>query len=137
MNYADQAQRKCAVENDQGGSHMLKLTLLSDEYITINGDIVVQLAGISGERAYLAINAARDIPIVRGTVLERAGGNRPSCLTPPQNKEKSRKDKMYRWNAKQENAAESMRQCLDRLEQENLPEAAYLRHQLKKIVPTN
>jgi sRNA-binding carbon storage regulator CsrA len=116
---------------------MLKLTLLSDEYITINGDIVVQLAGISGERAYLAINAARDIPIVRGTVLEREGGNRPSCLTPPQNKEKPRKDKVYHWNAKQENAAESMRQCLDRLEQENLPEAAYLRHQLKKIVPTN
>jgi sRNA-binding carbon storage regulator CsrA len=107
------------------------------EYITINGNIVVQIAGISGERAYLAINAARDIPIVRGTVLEREGVDRPACLTLPQSKAKPRKDKTYRWDAKQENAAESMRQCLDRLEQENLPEVAYLRQQLKKIVPSN
>jgi sRNA-binding carbon storage regulator CsrA len=125
-----------AVENDQGGSHMLKLTLLSNEYITINGDIVVQLSEIAGERAYLAIDAPRNVPIVRGTVLEREGVDRPACLTQPQNKARTRKDKMYHWNAKQENAAESMRQCLDRLEQENLPEAAYLRQQLEKIVPS-
>jgi carbon storage regulator CsrA len=115
---------------------MLRLTLLSGEYITINDNIVVQIAGISGERVRLAVNAAQDVPIIRGAVLEREGGKRPACLTPPQNKAKPRKDKTYRWDAKQANAVESMRQCLDRLEQDDLPEAAYLRQQLEKIVPS-
>jgi sRNA-binding carbon storage regulator CsrA len=116
---------------------MLRLTLLPGEYITINGDIIVQIAGISGERVRLAVNAAQDIPIIRGAVLEREGGSRPACLTLSRSQARSRKDKVYRWSAKQENAAQSMRQCLDRLERENLPEAAYLRQQLSEIVPGN
>lgn len=61
---------------------MLSISLQPNEYITI-GDIVVKLSRLSGDRCYLAIEADKSIPIVRGTVLEREGGTRPACLTPP------------------------------------------------------
>ena len=48
---------------------MLKLTLLPDEYVTINGDIVVQLCRVAGGRADVAVHADRSVPIVRGEVL--------------------------------------------------------------------
>ena len=62
--------------------YMLKLSLLPDEYLTINDNIVVQLTRVAGGRAYLAVNADRSVPVVRGTVLEREGGKRPDCLSP-------------------------------------------------------
>lgn len=62
---------------------MLKLTLRSGEYLTINGNIVVQFACVSAGYADVAIHAPREIPILRGTVLEREGGERPACLDPP------------------------------------------------------
>lgn len=65
---------------------MLKLSLCPEEYLTINGDIVVQLTRVSGGRAYLSIEAHRSIPIVRGEVLEREGGARPACLSPASGK---------------------------------------------------
>ena len=55
---------------------MLKLTLLPDEYLTINGDIVVQLKRVAGGRADVAVDAPREMPVVRGTLLERQGGER-------------------------------------------------------------
>ena len=61
---------------------MLKLTLLPDEYLMIGNNTVVQLARIAGGRADLAIDAPRTVPIVRGAVLERDGGQRPACLAP-------------------------------------------------------
>ena len=62
---------------------MLKLTLLPDEYVTIGGDIVVQLTRVAGGRADVAVYADRSVPVVRGAVLERQGGQRPACLAPP------------------------------------------------------
>lgn len=59
---------------------MLKISLTQGEYLTIGGDIVVQLYRSEGGRSYLAIDAPREIPIVRGTVLEREGGRRPERL---------------------------------------------------------
>ena len=47
---------------------MLKLTLLPDEYLTVNGDIVVQLLRVAGGRADVAVEAPREMPIVRGAV---------------------------------------------------------------------
>ena len=55
---------------------MLQLSLRPGEYLTIHGDIVVQLAQLSGSRAFLRVEADRSIPIVRGKVLERSG----ACL---------------------------------------------------------
>ena len=60
---------------------MLKLSLLPDEYLVINDSIVVQLSRVAGGRADLAIDAPKSVPIVRGAVLEREGGQKPACLT--------------------------------------------------------
>ncbi len=62
---------------------MLKLSMLPEDYMIINGDIVVQVARVAGGRADVAIHARREVPIVRGEVLERQGGQRPACLASP------------------------------------------------------
>jgi len=69
---------------------MLKLTLLPGEYLTIGEGIVVQLAQSENGRAELAVQAPREVPILRGEVLERSGGQRPACLDQPKKKRLSR-----------------------------------------------
>lgn len=59
---------------------MLKLSLTPGEYLTIDGNIVVQVYRSESGRAYLAIDAPREVPIVRGAVLEREGAARPPRL---------------------------------------------------------
>ncbi len=61
---------------------MLALTVHEGEYVTIGGDIVVKVTKIAEQRCLLSIQADKSIPVVRGRVLERGGGERPSCLTP-------------------------------------------------------
>ena len=116
---------------------MLKLSLLPDEYLTINGDIVVQLTRVAGGRAYLAVNADRSVPVVRGTVLERDGGKRPGCLTPASGKKtKYHRDHFFAWNDDRERAVRAMRQVMNRLEENGAgEEAAVLRRQLDRIIP--
>ena len=116
---------------------MLKLTMLPDDYLTINGNIVVQLSRVAGGRADVAIHAGREVPIVRGEVLERQGGKRPECLDPPAKKKPHyRRDQLFRWNDDRERAVRAMEQTLDRLEAGGAgQEAAALRRQLARIVP--
>ncbi len=59
---------------------MLKLSLTTGEYLTIGDNVVVQVYRSEGGRTYLAIDAPREIPVVRGSVLEREGGRRPERL---------------------------------------------------------
>lgn len=59
---------------------MLCLNLTPGEYMTIGENVVVQLDRISGDRCKLVVEAPREIPILRGEVLERTGGKRPSCV---------------------------------------------------------
>lgn len=59
---------------------MLSLQLNSGEYLTIGEDIVVQVFG--GTAAKVAVQAPRDVTILRGEVWERNGGERPHCLLP-------------------------------------------------------
>ncbi len=59
---------------------MLHLHLKQEEYFTIGDDITVKVKSVEGKQTYLVIDAPREIPIVRGTVLERCGGRRPACL---------------------------------------------------------
>lgn len=59
---------------------MLKLALTPGEYIAINDNVIVQLCRSTGGRAFLAITAPKEVPIVRGAVLEREGGQRPEGL---------------------------------------------------------
>lgn len=116
---------------------MLKLSLLPDEYLTINGNIVIQLTRVAGGRAYVAVDAAREIPIVRGTVLEREGGQRPDCLKPPvRRRSRPQRDLVFRWNDDRDRAVRTMRQVIDRLEQNGSDsEAKVLRTQLSRILP--
>ena len=71
---------------------MLSLQLKTGDYMTIGGDVVVQLDHISGDRCKLMIEAPRDMTILRGEVLERNGEDRPLCLHEPQSA-KARKAK--------------------------------------------
>ena len=59
---------------------MLCITMRKVDYFLIGKDIVVQLDTLSGSRVHLTINAPKDVPIVRGEVLERNGGKRPDCV---------------------------------------------------------
>lgn len=116
---------------------MLKLSLLPGEYMTIGDGVVVQLSRIAGGRADLAVNAPREIPVMRGTVLERDGGKRPDCLAPPSPK-KARyyRDQIFRWNDDREHAVRAMKRLFQRLEdQGSAEEAAALRKQLDRIIP--
>ena len=116
---------------------MLKLSLLPDEYLTINDNIVIQLTRVAGGRADVAIEAPRTVPVLRGAVLERNGGKRPACLTAPL-KKKSRcyRDQIFRWNDDRERAVRAMKQVFGRLEQNGSGEEAQaLRTQLDRIIP--
>ena len=110
---------------------MLKLTLLPDEYLMIGNNTVVQLARIAGGRADLAIDAPRTVPIVRGAVLERDGGQRPACLAPPaRTKARYHRDQIFRWNDDRERAVRVMKRVIDRLEENGAgDEAGILRTQ--------
>ena len=116
---------------------MLKLTLLPDEYLTVNGDIVVQLLRVAGGGADVAVEAPREIPIVRGAVLERSGGQRPACLAPPPKKKpRYYRDQVFRWNDDRERAVRAMKRVFDRLEEQgSVEEAKVLRTQLDRIIP--
>ena len=108
---------------------MLQLSLRPGEYLTIHGDIVVQLAQLSGSRAFLRVEADRSIPIVRGKVLERSGAPRPECLASlPRSRARKGRDAVYHWSAERERAVRTMEQLLERMEA--------LRAQLEHLLPT-
>jgi len=50
---------------------MLCLSLKEGSYFTVNGDIVVKIERMERSRVHVAIDAPREIPILRGEVLER------------------------------------------------------------------
>lgn len=116
---------------------MLKLTLLPDEYLMIGDSIVVQLSRVAGGRADLAIDAPRTVPIVRGVVLERDGGQRPACLAPPaRTKARYHRDQIFRWNDDRERAVRAMKRIFDKLEADGaIEEVKALRTQLDRIIP--
>ena len=115
---------------------MLQLSLRPGEYLTIHGDIVVQLAQLSGSRAFLRVEADRSIPIVRGKVLERSGAPRPEASLPRSRARKGR-DAVYHWSAERERAVRTMEQLLERMEAgDSREEAQALRAQLEHLLPT-
>lgn len=115
---------------------MLKLTLLPDDYLTIGGDIVVQLMRAGGGKADVAVQAPREVPVLRGAVLERQGGQRPACLAPPAKKAHAHRDQVFYWNDDRERAVRKMRRVLDQLELTGVAdEAKTLRDQLNRIIP--
>ncbi len=116
---------------------MLKLTLFPDEYFTIDDRIVVQLQRIAGGRVILAVEAPREMSVLRGTLLEQQGGKRPACLTPPRERKKhGARDLMFPWNDDRERAVRAMNQVFSELEAQGLSkESSALRKQLDRIIP--
>lgn len=116
---------------------MLKLTVLPEEYITINDNIVIQVARVAGGKVNLAIHADKSIPVVRGKVLERAGTDRPDCLTPPTGKKaKTKRDRVVLWNDDKDRAVHRIHTALERLEQQGATEEINtIRQQLAYLLP--
>ena len=57
---------------------MLSMQLKSGEYLTIGEDIVVQVFQV-GSSFRVAVEAPKEIPIVRGEIREKEG-RRPACI---------------------------------------------------------
>lgn len=115
---------------------MLNLTVLPEEYITINENIVIQIVRVAGGKVNLAIFADRSIPVVRGKVLERGGADRPGCLISTAKKTRTKRDQLVLWNDDKERAVRRMLAAMERLEQQGAGEdVEILRRQLAYLVP--
>ena len=117
---------------------MLCITMRRGEYFTVDGDTVILVDQLSGERAHLTIHAPRDVAIVRGAVLERNGNPPPACLAElsARKRAKYRPEAVFRWNSEREKAVRRMEQVAERLEKSgSMEEAEILRAQLAQIVP--
>ena len=117
---------------------MLCITMRRGEYFTVDGDTVILVDQLSGERAHLTIHAPRDVAMVRGAVLERSGNPPPACLAElsARKRAKYRPEAVFRWNSEREKAVRRMEQVAERLEKSgSMEEAEILRAQLAQIVP--
>ena len=109
---------------------MLSLTLNQGDYLTIGSDIVVQLRRVSGDRCRVTVQAPQELPILRGEVLERTGGERPDCVF-----DNSRWYKPeIAWNRSKEQALTAMRLLLSQMDGRDDGVKA-LRRQLDHIFP--
>ena len=68
---------------------MPKLSLTPGEYLTIGDDIAVQVFLDSGSRIRVAVNAPKEMTILRGEVRERNGVQRPEGLVGPEHRKSS------------------------------------------------
>ena len=85
---------------------MLSLQIKSGEYITIGENVVIQVFQRSGSQFRLAIQAPRELSIVRGEVRERQGNARPESVCDPSNGPMVRQARrMQRLEARQKAAA--------------------------------
>lgn len=108
---------------------MLCITLMPGDYFTVGGSTVVQFDRLSGERIHLIINAPREVPILRGEVLERQGGKRPECVKAPS----PRYVKQLPWDHAKKQALAELRQILDGMG--GSPEARAVQEKLDVIFP--
>ena len=109
---------------------MLCLTLTQGEYLTIGGSVVVQLDRMSGDKCRLMIQAPREVPVLRGEVLERNGGERPACVF-----EAPRWHKLeIPWNRSKAQALAAMRMLLSEMDGRDSNVQA-LRRQLDHMFP--
>lgn len=108
---------------------MLRFTMKIGEYFIIGSDTVVQFDNLTGERAHLSINAPREIPILRGDVLERQGGQRPACVTG----KSPHYVRQLQWNGEKKKALLEMRETLAQMG--DTPETRLLREKLDYIFP--
>ena len=127
---------------------MLSLQMKSGDYVTIGENVVVQVFRDSGPQFSVSIKAPREIPIVRGAVLERTGQERPDGLynrgprkSPSEQIRSARKleeiaKKKEGWQKEAEvrsDAMAEMDRILSNMDQ-NSAEIRYLRFQLERMV---
>lgn len=109
---------------------MLCISLTPGEYFTMGENTVIQYDRLSGERVHLTVNAPRQVPVLRGEVLERNGGKRPECVMP----RSSRYVRQLPWDGRKKQALAELRQALEHMEA--TPEAKLIREKLECIFPT-
>lgn len=109
---------------------MLCVNLSTGEYVVINDNIVVQLYNISGNRCRMMVTAPREIPIVRGEVLEREGGERPGCVIDGPFDHRSE----IPWNKSKSQSLVAMRKLLSRMDSWDI-NVQTLRRQLNNMFP--
>ncbi|MCI8525737.1 MAG: carbon storage regulator [Oscillospiraceae bacterium] len=108
---------------------MLSISMMAGDYFTVGGETVVQLERLRGDRAQLFVSAPRAVPILRGDVLERQGGQRPACvreIAPPQTGQ-------LPWTPRKRAALAELRRTLDRMD--SSPEVQTLREKLEIMFP--
>ena len=93
---------------------MLFLQLKTGEYMTIGDNVIVQMNDVSGNRCKLMIEAPREVPVVRGEVLERAGAERPECVM--QTARQRRSEPGLSWNRNKTQALIAMRRLLAQMD---------------------
>ena len=93
---------------------MLFLQLKTGEYMTIGGDVIVQLNDVSGNRCKLMIEAPREVPVMRGELLERAGAERPECVIETARSRWSGSGPS--WNRNKTQALNAMRRLLNQMD---------------------
>ena len=108
---------------------MLCISMKAGEYFTVGSDTVVQYNRLYGDRVHLMIHAPKEVPIVRGTVLERSGGQRPACVVDAS----PQYVRQLPWNGAKKDALADVRRTLDRMG--DSPEVRVLREKLDFIFP--
>lgn len=108
---------------------MLRISMKIGQYFTVGDNTVVQYDNLTGERVHLTINAPREVPILRGEVLERSGKQRPACVTEPS----PRYVRQLQWNGAKKKALLEMRETLSQMG--DTPETRLLRQKLDYIFP--
>lgn len=108
---------------------MLCITLMPGDYFTVGESTVVQFDRLSGERVHLVVNAPREVPILRGEVLERQGGKRPDCVKPLS----AKYVRQLPWDHAKKEALAELRQTLEQMG--DSPETRVLRQKLDVIFP--
>ncbi len=93
---------------------MLFLQLKTGEYMTIGGDVIVQLNDVSGNRCKLMVEAPREVPVMRGELLERAGAERPECVMETARQRWSGPG--LSWNRNKTQALAAMRRLLSQMD---------------------
>ena len=108
---------------------MLCISMKPSDYFVVGKDTVVQLDRLNGDRVHLVINAPKDVPILRGDVLERKGGKRPDCVL----ERSPRYIRQLPWNHAKKQALQEIREIVAQMG--DTLEARTLQKKLDVIFP--
>lgn len=114
----------------KGVDFLLCLALTQGEYVTIGEHVVIQVDRMTNDRCKLLIQAPREVPVLRGELRERAGGDRPDCVVEEARWRKAE----IPWNRSKAQALAAMRKTLSRMDGTD-EDVKALRRQLNHMFP--